>query len=98
MFHSKKPFNQLYITNKTECLSFKSGYAVWVAKLIKELEFWLKTILNYFSFITRVLQYTVGLYKQKNLYTLLHTPFYVFLSDESLLILLMTSLITITIY
>ena len=31
-----KPFNQLYITNKTERLSFKSGCAVRVAKLIKE--------------------------------------------------------------
>ena len=31
-----KPFNQLYITNKTEHFSFKSGRAVRVAKLIKE--------------------------------------------------------------
>ena len=29
-------FNQLYITNKTECFSFKSGHAMWVAKLIKD--------------------------------------------------------------
>ena len=29
-------FNQLFITNKTECFSFKSGRAVRVAKLIKE--------------------------------------------------------------
>ena len=29
-------FFQLYITNKTECFSFKSGRAVWVVKLIKE--------------------------------------------------------------
>ena len=32
----KKPFNQLYITNKTELFCFKSGRAVRVAKLIKE--------------------------------------------------------------
>ena len=31
-----KPFNQLYITNKTELFSFKSGRAVRVAKLTKE--------------------------------------------------------------
>ena len=31
-----KPFNQLYITNKTERFSFKSGHAVQVAKLIKQ--------------------------------------------------------------
>ena len=31
-----KAFNQLYITNKTECFSFKSGCAVWVAKLVEE--------------------------------------------------------------
>ena len=31
-----KPFNQLYITNKTERFSFKNGHAVLVAKLIKE--------------------------------------------------------------
>ena len=31
-----KPFNQLYITNKTELFSFKSGRAVRVTKLIKE--------------------------------------------------------------
>ena len=31
-----KPFNQLYITNKTERFSFKSGRAMRVAKLIKE--------------------------------------------------------------
>ena len=30
------PFNQLYITNKTERFSFKSGGAMWVAKLIEE--------------------------------------------------------------
>ena len=30
-----KPFNQLYITNKTECFSFKSGHAVHVARLTK---------------------------------------------------------------
>ena len=29
-------FNQLYITNKTEHFSFKSGHAMQVAKLIKE--------------------------------------------------------------
>ena len=29
-------FNQLYITNKTEHFSFKSGRALQVAKLIKE--------------------------------------------------------------
>ena len=33
---SFKPFNQLYITNKTEPFNFKSGRAVRVAKLIKE--------------------------------------------------------------
>ena len=31
-----KPFNQLYITNKTEGFSFISGGAVRVAELIKE--------------------------------------------------------------
>ena len=31
-----KMFNQLYITNKTERFSFKSGHAMRVAKLIKE--------------------------------------------------------------
>ena len=31
-----KPFNQLYITNKTERFSFISGRAMRVAKLIKE--------------------------------------------------------------
>ena len=31
-----KAFNQLYITNKMEHFSFKSGRAVQVAKLIKE--------------------------------------------------------------
>ena len=30
------PFNQLYITNKTERFSFKSGRVVWVAELIKK--------------------------------------------------------------
>ena len=29
-------FNQLYITNKMEHFSFKSGRAMWVAKLIEE--------------------------------------------------------------
>ena len=29
-------FNQLYITNKTERFSFKSGRAMQIAKLIKE--------------------------------------------------------------
>ena len=29
------PFNQLYITNNTECFSFKSGHAVCIAKLTK---------------------------------------------------------------
>ena len=29
-------FNQLYITNKTERFSFKTGHAKRVAKLIKE--------------------------------------------------------------
>ena len=32
----QKPFNQLYITNKTERFSFISGRAVRVAELIKE--------------------------------------------------------------
>ena len=52
VFHNKKPFNQLYITNKMECLSFKSGRAMQVAKLIKkdwpivlQLEFQLYTTL-----------------------------------------------------
>ena len=36
LFHSKKVFNQLYITNKTERFGFKSGRAVQVVKLIKE--------------------------------------------------------------
>ena len=31
-----KPFNQLYITNKTERFNFIGGRAVQVAKLIKE--------------------------------------------------------------
>ena len=31
-----KPFNQLYITNKTKRFSFESGRSVRVAKLIKE--------------------------------------------------------------
>ena len=31
-----KPFNQLYVTNKTERFSLKSGRTMWVAKLIKE--------------------------------------------------------------
>ena len=31
----KKPFNQLYITNKTKHFSFKSGRAMHVAKLTK---------------------------------------------------------------
>ena len=45
------PFNQLYIINKAECFSFKSGGAMRVVKLIKEdcmaysitEEFWHKT-------------------------------------------------------
>ena len=31
-----KATNQLYITNKMEHFNFKSGRAMWVAKLIKE--------------------------------------------------------------
>ena len=31
-----KAVDQLYITNKTECFSFKSGRVVQVAKFIKE--------------------------------------------------------------
>ena len=31
-----RPFNQLYITNKTQRFSFKSGGAVRVAKLTKQ--------------------------------------------------------------
>ena len=27
---------QLYVTNKMESFSFESGYAVWVAKLMKD--------------------------------------------------------------
>ena len=30
-----KAFNQLYITNKMECLCFKSGHAMCIAKLTK---------------------------------------------------------------
>ena len=60
-----KPFNQLYITNKAEHLSFKSGHAVHVAKLTKanwlvvnvvlQYEFRLNTTLCYF--ITKVPEY-----------------------------------------
>ena len=32
----QKPFNQLYITNKTQHFSFKSGRAMRAAKLIKQ--------------------------------------------------------------
>ena len=32
----QKLFNYLYITNKMERFSFKSGRAMWVAKLIKQ--------------------------------------------------------------
>ena len=35
-FKMVKAVNQLYITNKTECFSFKSGRAMQVANLIKE--------------------------------------------------------------
>ena len=35
-FTVKGIYSQLYITNKTECFSFKSGHAVRVVKLIKE--------------------------------------------------------------
>ena len=31
-----RAFNQLYITNKMECFSYKSGRAMWVVELIKE--------------------------------------------------------------
>ena len=31
-----KAVNQLYVTNKTERLSFKSGRTMWVVKLIKQ--------------------------------------------------------------
>ena len=74
-------FNQLYITNKTERFSFKSGHALQVAKLIKE--DWpmvLRTVrtLCYFlkHLITKVPEYKA---EELNFYAL-----YVFLSDESL--------------
>ena len=35
-FPQLKLFNQLYITNKTEHFTFKSGYAVRVTEFIKE--------------------------------------------------------------
>ena len=54
-FAVKKPFNQLYITNNTECFSFKNGCAVHVVKLTKidwfvvlQYEFRLNTTLYYF--------------------------------------------------
>ena len=74
-----KPFNQLYITNKTERFSFKSEHFVRVAKLIKQdwpivlqQEFRLKTLLLK-HFITKVLEYKAEEFNC-----------YVFLSDESL--------------
>ena len=36
LLRGKSRFNQLYITNKMECFSFKSGRAVRVAKLTKQ--------------------------------------------------------------
>ena len=36
ILQSNSPFSQLYITNKMEHFSFKSGRAVWVSKLIKK--------------------------------------------------------------
>ena len=40
------PFNQLYITNKTEGFNFKSGCAIRVAKLTKEVILWFIIITN----------------------------------------------------
>ena len=33
-------FIQLYVTNKIESFSFKSGHAVWVAELMKDVLIW----------------------------------------------------------
>ena len=58
-FTVKKAFNQLYITNKTEHFSFKSGHAVQFAKLIKEdcysKNFSIKQLHK--SIITKILEY-----------------------------------------
>ena len=35
-FHSKRHFNSCTILTKTECFRYKSGHAMWVAKLLKE--------------------------------------------------------------
>ena len=48
------PFNQLYITNKSECFTFKSGCTVWVVKLIKAYSVNLEKLLK--SFITEILE------------------------------------------
>ena len=34
-FHSKSSLNHLYITNKMESFSFKSGRAIYITKLTK---------------------------------------------------------------
>ena len=63
--------NQLYINNKTERFSFKSGHTVWVVELMKEdwpivlQNFGLKQLYTTIkSFITKVLEYKYGLNKR----------------------------------
>ena len=59
----------MYIANKTECFSFKSGRAIWVAKFIKEdhaaynvtVRILAKTTFIK-SFITRILEYCMYCY------------------------------------
>ena len=71
--------NALYITNKTEHFSFKSGRALQVAKLIKEdwpivLQYEFRQLYAQYllkHFITKVLEYKA---EELNLYALLCVP------------------------